>query len=55
MYLRVRESPAFAGFIEKNYPQKIVLLRVVNEKMSPTIALRGNQGETRVELFYHVP
>jgi len=44
------KGPTFPALIEKNHPQEIVLLRVVDENVSPTSAFRGFQGQRGIEL-----
>jgi hypothetical protein len=46
----IRKGPTFPALIEKDHVKQVMLLRVVNENVSPTSAFRGFQGQRGIEL-----
>jgi hypothetical protein len=44
------KGPTLSALIEKDHVKQVMLLRVVNENVSPTSAFRGFQGQRGIEL-----
>lgn len=49
----IGECPALSCLIEKDHPQEVMLLRVVNEDMSPTLSFGCVDWDWWVELQHH--
>jgi hypothetical protein len=46
--VRIGECPALTRFVQKDYPQKVMLLRVVNNSVGPTSSFWGFKWQRRV-------
>ena len=43
-------GPALAGIVQEADPEQIILGTVVDQQMGVAVALRGNDGDRRIEL-----